>query len=394
MFFLGIDIAKTNHVASLIDSNGKVIIKTITFKNEMDGYNKLVDTIKSVSPNKEDFQVGMEATGHYWLALFSKLVDDGYSVSVYNPFQIKSFRGAFHNRKQKTDVIDAVIIATYLRTFGAEQTSLPNDFLLSLKQLTRYRTSMVSNISALKNQTIAILDKIFPEFSSLFSDAFGQTAKQLLLSYPTPELILKADTDKILEVVSAASKGRLKQDFVTNLIQTAKKSFGIKLTTNACAFEIKQLINQIIFLEEQVSDLNDEISTIYAQLDSFLISIPGIGSTLATVILAEIGDIHNFDTPSKLVALAGIDPSSNQSGYSLSSNEKTSKRGSPYLRHALFTAAFVAMNNDPHLRAFYDRKKAEGKHHFVALAGIQRKLIGIIWAVLTEQRPYMPYSIL
>lgn len=112
---------------------------------------------------------------------------------------------------------------------------------------------------------------------------------------------------------------------------------------------------------------------------------------MAPIILAEIGDIKNFDAPSKLVAFAGIDPSSNQSGNRNSVNEKISKRGSPYLRHALFTAAFIAMNNDSHLRNFYDRKKAEGKHHFVAMAGVQRKLLGIIWYVLSEQRPYRPY---
>ena len=392
MFFLGIDIAKTNHVASLIDDTGTVLIKSISFKNDIDGYDKLLAALAPFSTSKDDFLIAMEATGHYWLALFSSFVDDGYSVSVYNPFQIKSFRGAFHNRKQKTDIIDALIIATYLRTFGTGSTSLPNDFLLSLKQLTRYRTSMVSNVSALKNQTLAILDKIFPEFDSLFSDTFGETAKQILLKYPTPELILKANSNSILKVVHKASKGRLKRDFVTKLVETAKKSFGIKLTTNACSFEVKQLINQIIFLEEQISELDSEIASIYKELDTFLITIPGIGNTLAPVILAEIGDINNFSDPSKLVAFAGIDPSSNQSGNKLSLNEKTSKRGSPYLRHALFTAAFVAMNNDPHLRAFYDRKKAEGKHHYVAMAGVQRKLIGIIWSVLKEHRPYSPYK--
>lgn len=153
------------------------------------------------------------------------------------------------------------------------------------------------------------------------------------------------------------------------------------------------LINQIIFIENQISDLEEEISKIYEKLDTFLTTIPGIGKTLAPVILAEIGDISNFSDQKKLVAFAGIDPSSNQSGNSNSTNEKTSKRGSPYLRHAIFTAAFVAINNEPHFRAFYDKKKAEGKHHFVAMAGVQRKLLGIIWAVLTEKRAYTPYKV-
>lgn len=390
MYFLGIDIAKTNHVASLIDSDGNIVIKTIKFTNSTDGYQKLKEQISIISI--DEIVIAMEATGHYWLSLFSFLIDDGYNVSVYNPFQIKSFRGAYHNRKQKNDVIDAIIIAQYLRTFGSENTSLPDDSLLSLKQLTRFRTSLVDNVSSLKNQTIAILDKVFPEFSSLFSDTFGETAKQLLTIAPTPEEIIKLNSKKLYNLVNKASKGRFKNEFVTNIKNIAKNSFGIKISSSACSFEIKQIINQIIFIENQISDLEVEIHTLYQSLNSHLTSIPGIGDVLAPVILAEIGDIKNFDSSNKLVAFAGIDPSSNQSGNSSSVNEKTSKRGSPYLRHALFTAAFVAISNDVHLRTFYDRKKAEGKHHFVAMAGVQRKLLGIIFAVLSENRPYRPYN--
>ena len=392
MYFLGIDIAKTNHVASLIDNNANIVIKTIKFTNDNFGYQKLISGILSVVSNKTDIEIAMEATGHYWLSLFSKLVDDGFNVSVFNPFQIKSFRGAFHNRKQKTDVIDAIIIANYIRSFGSNHTNLPNDKLLSLKQLTRYRSDLIKNISSTKNQIISILDKVFPEFTGLFSDTFGETAKAVLLVAPTPEDIVKINSRKLLNVVQKASRGRFKQDFVDNLKQTAKTSFGVKFTTKACAFEVKQLINSIIFLEEQISELDVEIKLIYQDLDSFLTSIPGIGDVLAPIILAEIGDINNFSEPAKLVAFTGIDPSTNQSGQAISGNEKISKRGSPYLRYALYYASFVAISNDHHLRSFYDRKKAEGKHHYVALAGVQRKLIQIIWHVLKEQRPYIPYQ--
>jgi transposase len=400
MYYLGIDIAKHNHVASLIDENGKVVIKTIKFTNDAVGYNKLVTQVCSavgtttevdVTTAKNSIAVAMEATGHYWLSVFSALVDDGFSVSVYNPFQIKSFRGAYHNRPQKTDVIDAVIIANYIRVFGGDATALPSEALLSLKQLTRHRSDLVQNISALKNQVIAILDKVFPEFSSLMSDTFGSTGKAILSVCPTPEAVLSMSGKKLLKIVTTASKGRHKQDFVDMLKAAAKKSFGIKFTTKACAFELKQLINTIIFLEEQVDELDVEIKTLYNGLDEFLTTIPGVGAVLVPIILAEIGDIERFSDPAKLVAFTGIDPSANQSGQKISGDEKISKRGSPYLRHAIYIAAFAAISNDPHLREYYDRKKAEGKHHYVALAGVQRKLLQIIWAVLKEQRAYRPY---
>ena len=244
----------------------------------------------------------------------------------------------------------------------------------------------------MKVQVIGILDKVFPEYKSLFCDTFGVASKQLLLNCPTPDDIIKISTTKLANLLSKHSKGRFDKDTALRIKEVAKESFGIKFTTDACSFEIKQLINQIIFLEKQIEDVSKEITELYNKLDSHLLSVPGIGINLAPIILAEIGDINNFDKPSKLIAFAGTDPSENQSGNKLSSNDKTSKRGSPYLRHAIYTASLVAMSNEPTLRAYYDKKINEGKHHFVALAGISRKLLTIIYYILKENRDYIKYD--
>lgn len=392
MFYLGIDIAKTNHVASIIDDKGKFIIKSIKFTNSKEGFSKLIDNINSITNDSSNIIIAMEATGSYWLSLYSALIDKDFDVSVYNPYQIKSYRGAYNNRKQKNDVIDSIIIADYLRVFGASSTSLPEEDLLSLKTLTRFRSNIVDNIASLKTQTINILDKVFPEYKKAFSDAFGVSSKQVLLNCPTPEDILKINLTKLSNLLSKHSKGRLGKSSALNLKSLAKNSFGIKFTNDACSFEIKQLINQIIFLENQVDELNDKIQIIYNKLDSHLLSVPGVGKILAPIILAEIGDIKTFDKPSKLTAFAGIDPTQSQSGNKLSTNEKTSKRGSPYLRHAIYNASLVAMSVDPELRAYYDKKISEGKHHFVAIAGISRKLLTIIYYILKENRDYIRYE--
>ena len=377
-YFLGIDIAKTNHVASLINNNGDVVIRAIKFTNSNEGFNKLLNTIQSKLGDLSNIEVAMEATGHYWLSLYSALTDNNFNVSVYNPYQIKSYRGAYNNRKQKNDIIDSIIIADYLRVFGSKESKFPEEKLLSLKQLTRFRANIVANVSSLKVQVIGLLDKVFPEYKKLFCDTFGNTSKQLLLNCPTPDDIINISTTKLANLLSKNSKGRFNKDTALHIKEVAKSSFGIKFTTDACSFEIKQLINQIVFLESQIDAVSKEIKELYNKLDSHLLSVPGIGDNLAPIILAEIGDINNFDKPSKLIAFAGTDPSENQSGNKLSSNDKTSKRGSPYLRHAIYTASLVAISNEPELRAYYDKKISEGKHHFVALAGISRKLLTII----------------
>ena len=386
MFYLGIDIAKVNHVASLIDEDGSILVKAIKFTNSNEGLQKLLDSISSYDSSK--IYCAMEATGTYWLSLFSALTDKGFNVSVFNPYQIKSFRGAYSNRKQKNDVIDSIIIANFLNFNGPDQTSLPNDDLLALKNLTRYRSNLVDNISKAKTQVKGILNKVFPEYSDSFSDVFGEASKQILINCPTPYEIVNFNTKKLANLLKKASNGRHSTDKVREIKELAKNSFGIKFTGDACSFEIKQLVNQIIFLEKQVDDLKLKIKSIYSKLDSHLQSIPGIGEALAPVILAEISDINNFSTPSKLTAFAGIDPSENQSGNKKSTDEKTSKRGSPYLRHAIYQAAFIASNNDPVMRDYYLKKRAEGKHHYVALAGVERKILGIVYHVLKEKRDY------
>lgn len=391
-YFLGIDIAKTNHVASLINNNGDVVIRAIKFTNSNDGFNKLLNTIQSKLGDLSNIEVAMEATGHYWLSLYSALTDNNFNVSVYNPYQIKSYRGAYNNRKQKNDIIDSIIIADYLRVFGSKESKIPEEKLLSLKQLTRFRANIVANVSSLKVQVIGLLDKVFPEYKKLFCDTFGNTSKQLLLNCPTPDDIINISTTKLANLLSKNSKGRFNKDTALHIKEVAKSSFGIKFTTDACSFEIKQLINQIVFLESQIDAVSKEIKELYNKLDSHLLSVPGIGNNLAPIILAEIGDINNFDKPSKLIAFAGTDPSENQSGNKLSSNDKTSKRGSPYLRHAIYTASLVAISNEPELRAYYDKKISEGKHHFVALAGISRKLLTIIYYILKEDRDYIRYD--
>lgn len=391
-YYLGIDIAKTNHIASLINNNGDIVIRAIKFTNSNEGFHKFLSILQDKLGNLNNIEIAMETTGHYWLSLYSALTDNGFNVSVYNPYQIKAYQGAYNNRKQKNDIIDSIIIADYLRVFGSKNSKLPEENILSLKQLTRFRSNIVSNVSSLKVQVIGLLDKVFPEYKKLFCDIFGTTSKQLLLNCPTPEDIIKIPTTKLANLLSKHSKGRFNKDTATHIKETAKNSFGIKFTTDACSFEIKQLINQIIFLENQIDEVSKQIKELYDKLDSHLLSVPGIGVNLAPIILAEIGDINNFDKPSKLIAFAGADPSENQSGNKLSTNDKTSKRGSPYLRHAIYTASLVAISNEPELRAYYDKKIKEGKHHFVALTGISRKLLTIIYYILKEDRDYIRYD--
>ena len=260
--------------------------------------------------------------------------------------------------------------------------------LISLKELTRFRTFLVDDISDYKRKATVVLDKIFPEYTQIFSDTFGKTSKEILTKYPLPKDILNEDLESLAKVLSTSSKGRLGYSKAEQLQNLAKESFCIKFATEALVMEIKSILSTIEHLQNQVSKLDEKIAVLLRSLGTTIETIPGIGPVLGAIIVSEIGDINRFSHASKLVAYAGIDPTVKQSGEFNATKNRMSKRGTPYLRRALWTASIVAAFNDPNLHEYYLKKKNEGKHHGTIIGAIARKLIYRIFIVLKDNIPY------
>ena len=202
--------------------------------------------------------------------------------------------------------------------------------------------------------------------------------------------MLTVSTRKLTTLLNKTSRGRFSEEKAKQLKSTAADSFGINFAGDAFSFQIKQLTEQILFHEKQIDELEKKIAALLKQSGSYITTIPGIGDTLGAVILSEIGDIHRFDAPGKLVAFAGLDVKINQSGEFSGTKNKISKRGSPYLRRAIWLAATRAAFCDPILSEYYQSLRARGKHHLTAIGAVSRKLCNIIFAILTENRPYEP----
>lgn len=387
MFIVGIDIAKHTHVASILNSKGQLQGKSFKFSNTTEGFERLITNVKAVCQDISQVRFGMEATGHYWLNLYTHLADIGAAAHVINPIQSDALRGLYI-RQTKNDAVDSVIIADVIRFGRYSESAIAQPDLLALRDLTRQRFYLVDMISDLKRKVLALLDRVFPEYPALFSDTFGATSLELLASYTTPEEILAVDTDKLCEFLSKTSRGRFKQDKAHEIKQMAKNSFGALLCTDSLSFMLKQFVEQIQFLECQLGELDSVIAERLIAFDSPITTITGIGNTLGAAILSEIGDINRFETPDKLAAFAGIDPTIKQSGQFTGNQNKMSKRGSPYLRRAIWLAATSAILHDPAIKAFYDRKKAQGKHHYTCVGYICRKMINIIFSVLKTNQPY------
>ena len=385
MFYLGIDIGKNTHVASLVDDKKKVIFKAFSFSNSIDGAESLILKLEAF---KNELEVGMEATGHYWLSLYSYLAQKNFTVRVINPIQTDGWRQGFEIRKRKTDIIDSLLIADLLRYGDFVETSLSNEDYLSLRNLSRFRSYLISSIGDLKRKTIALLDQVFPEYASSFSNIFGKTSKEILSNFSTPSDFEDINSDDLNTFLESVSKKNYASKKIDELSKKASSSFGINFCLDSFSLQIKMLIEQISFIQNQVSDVENEIEVLLEKLNSPITTIPGIGSVNAATILGEIGDIKRFSNPSKLVAYAGLDASISQSGEYESTYNHMSKRGSPYLRRALFQSALRAEFYDPIFSAYYQKKIAEGKHHLVATNAVARKLCHTIFAVLTKNEPY------
>ncbi len=390
MLYLGIDIGKNTHIASLIDETAKPLFKAFSFSNTTEGANSLIEKLSVHINSPSEVEIGMEATGHYWLSIYSFLVENRFVVHVVNPIQTDGWRRGTEIRKRKTDIIDSVLIADLIRYGDFVETSLSDEDTMSLRNLSRFRNYLVSSIGDLKRKVICVLDQVFPEYQSVFSDIFGETSKELLSHFQTADDFENITSEQLEAVLKNVSFKGFAKNKISQISELASNSFGLKFCRNSFALQLKLLIEQIRFIEAQVSDVEAEIKTVLDKIDSPINTIPGIGNINAAVILGEIGDISRFSNASKLAAYAGIDASVSQSGEYQSTNNKMSKRGSPYLRRALFQAALIAAFHDPVFSAFYQKKRAEGKHHLTAVGAVARKLCNTVFAVLKNNTPYIP----
>jgi len=393
LYYLGIDIGKKEHEAGLIDNTGEPVGKTLRFSNSKSGSDKLLTFMNKHHVTQDNCFCCLEATGHYWLSIFSFLYEYGFKVTAFNPLQSDALRH-FYIRKTKTDAVDAHLIAQVIRIDQPEATPFMEEDLLQLRQLERLRYSLVDQSSDIKRKIISLLDQVFPEYEDSFSEVFGISSSQLLAYYPMPEDIQALDTDDLAAFLNNASqkaygKNRAHEK-ATQIKQSAQNSFGIHLATDAFRTQLHLLLEQLSLLDRQVIEINEKLTCLVERQNTHLTTIKGIGYPTAAVILGEIGSVDRFERPEQLVAFAGIDPAVKQSGQFHATSVHMSKRGSPYLRRAIWYAAFSASQCDPALSQHYKKLRDRGKGHHVAVGAVARKLTHIIFAVLRDNKPYEP----
>lgn len=391
MWTLGIDIAKRKHVAALLDENGKGVFNNFSFANTMEGVNLLLARIRQVGISMENLLIGMEATGHYWMTLYHFLLNTGFQVRLINPL-MTSARRNMGIRGTKTDSADAKLIASILREADPKFSAVPEDETRQLRNLTRLRYECSQTFIAEKQRLISLLDLVFPEYTEYFSDIFGAASRELLAQYSTAEEIKTIDIRKLTRILKEASKGRMGKEHAIRLKNAAKESFCLSASNLSFALEIKFLVQRMNILLQQMEELEKQIKKYMKDNQKLLQTIPGIGPVWAPTILAEVLPIFHpkeKDGAKKLVAAAGLDVRLNESGENKGKG-KMSKRGSRYLRTAAIQAAEVAalVAKDPMFKSVYEKQKAKGKKHMVAISHVANKLLHVVFSVLKNQKPY------
>ena len=367
-----------------MSQDGQELGKVRRFRNTRLGVRALLDDLEQLS---EPTTIGLEATGHYWLALHDELVRAGHTVQVLNPLQTHAYRKTTV-RKVKSDRKDAWLIVDVIRIGRGRAAYVPDETILQLRELTRFRWVLVDQIGDAKRRLLTVLDRVFPEYESLFSDVFLKSSRALLQQATTAAEFAEADLSELTAILKQASRGRFGQSQAEAVQAAARDSLGLVKLGGVAGFELRALLDQIAFLEAQVAASEQQIERLLASCEQHVTDIKGIGPVLAASLVAEIGDIRRFPRLESLVAYAGIDPSVFSSGEFTATETHMSKRGSPYLRRALWLAAVSASRSNPDLAAYLQRRIDQGKPWGTAMGAVARKLLSRIYVVLKHNRPY------
>ena len=381
MFYVGIDIAKLNHFASAISSDGEILIEPFKFSNDSDGFHLLISKLDSF--DKSSIIIGLESTAYYGDNLVRYLVAENYKVCVINPIKTSVMRKN-NVRKTKTDKVDTYIICkTLMMQDSLRFVSYYDLDLMTLKSLGRFRQKTIKQRSRLKIQLTAYVDEVFPELQYFFKSGLHQKSVYALLKEaPTPEAVASMHMTHLAHLLKVTSHGHFDKETAQQLRVLAQKSVGA--SDSALSIQITHTIAQIELLNDQLDKVETEMTEIMKYNDSVIMTIPGISYINGGMILGEIGDIHRFSSPNKLLAYAGLDPSVYQSGNFQAKKTRMSKRGSKVLRYALVNAAHNAVKNNATFKAYYDAKMAEGRTHYNALGHCAGKLVRVIFKMLTD----------
>lgn len=394
---LSIDVSKEKSVAGVfLDSNyplgkPKVFLHTREELLKLSALLRELEEAYLVKP-----QVVMEATGNYSKPLAEFFHSEGFEVFVLNPLTTHQVKKKTI-RKIKTDPVDVARIAQVFYTSDTVPFMPQSETIASLRELARQYEGLNNTTTEVEMRLISLLDSVFPNYGALFSSTRNKASLALLHAWPTPALLSEASVEEIAEVMKPSMRPlSWRRTKAQKALDAAEESVGCRSAQASAAISIRHTVELLIHFQDILTDIRAQMNAIAAHSPQYelLRTVPGIGEVTACVILSEVGDIQRFATKKQLIAYAGMDPAVFQSGQFSARNNHISKRGSPYLRKALYQAAFVGiaerkgMPVNPVIRRFYDLKKSQGKLGKVALCAAANKLLCMVFGIMKSGKPF------
>ena len=390
VILVGIDIGKNKHTFSIIDrGTGEILLNPSVFDNNQNGFLLLIKQLKAY--DKADILIGMEDTGHYHFALLKYLLDSRYTVALINPTTTDLTR-KLQGDITKNDPLDSLticdVISSNQRKKPYRVTKVNSFELYEQKQLTRHHHNLKEELNIYKNRLQKCIDIVFPEFNSLFCSKYGVVYMNILKTFSSAEAIANADIRSIRKCFDFKGQGKRISLSAEQLKSVAKLSIGIP--SAAEEIQIRHLVSQIELLEEQLSEIDKRIEEFSAKSNSTILSIPGISHFSGTSIIAELGDICNYKKSSQIIKFAGVAPYHYESSQYTAQHTAITKKGSKYLRKTLYQIILPVISNNEVFRRYYNKKLSEGKGHRCAQGHCIRKLLRVIYHLLSTGQRFNP----
>jgi transposase len=383
---VGIDIGKRKHAATAVSPQGDVVARLASFPNTRQGVDLLEKHVLRKAGGPKKTLVAMEATGHYWMCLYHELRRRGYACVVLNPVQTNArLRGRI--RKTRTDPLDSLGIARFMLTGEAKATRVPDEKTVELRLVVRHRWRLVQARADMERYAHTLVDRVFPEYEAVFSKPFLPSGRALIREIGIAPDEIVSHQRQVRDLLHRASRGKLATETIDQLIESAKRSIGVRQAERLVSQQLQDVFECIEIIERQLAEIEEQLDDRMKEKDSPLLSL-GIKAVLAATIHAESDPISDFHSPDQYVAYAGLDPSVRESGDTVHGRSKVSKRGSPVLRRALYLAAFSVSGKHDYFHRCYQKHRRKGRSHQNALVIVAARLARVVWRLLTDNRRF------
>lgn len=388
---VGIDVAKHFHVVCALEApSGRLRQRASKIAATAEGYEQLCLWLRTWG-EPEGLLIGMEATGTLWEPLHDTLTRAGYAVLVLNPRQTSAWAASLGLRA-KTDGIDAQTLARGLLAGYARASTLPSETVQALRALTRTRRDLIGSRSAARQRVHDELVLLFPELMTHLpkgADLGTPAVLRLLSTYSSAEQLARAEASAVATLLRDHSAGRWGVAEAQALQALAQRSTASTRAVAARGLVVRTLALHLLDLQERLHELEQALASVLEEDTGSkpLRGVPGLGPVTTPTIRAELGEVSRFRGVDQVIAYAGLEPRTRQSGAWMG-QKRLSKRGPGALRHALYLAVVVAVRCRAEWRERYQRFLARGRAKKEALTILSRSLLKIIYHLLCTGTRY------